>query len=156
MPKLTKKVAASVDSAEAASGSFLLPEGRYAAQLRSVTQKDGNEYPYWVWEFENIHDSEGNKKPGRQWNNTSLSPKSLGFLKATFEAFGYTADSDTDEMTGEWVVLYLVQETISAGPRSGQLRNAVQSLAEFVPEEWDFDSESATASAGAKSAEDEY
>lgn len=31
MPKLTKQVAKSVDQAEAASGSFLLPEGRYAA-----------------------------------------------------------------------------------------------------------------------------
>ena len=139
MPKLSAKVAKSVDSAEAAGGSYLLPEGRYAAQLKQVNQKDGNEYPYWVWEFENLHDEEGNKKPGRQWNNTSLSPKSLGFLKSTFEAFGYTSDSDTDEMVGEWVVLYLVQETVSRGPKAGNLRNSVQSLSEFNPAEWDFD-----------------
>ena len=155
MPKLTAKVAKSVDSAEAASGSFLLPEGRYAAQLKSVNQKDGNEYPYWVWEFENLHDSEGNKKPGRQWNNTSLSPKSLGFLKATFEAFGYTSDSDTDEIVGEWVVLYLVQETVARGPKAGNLRNSVQSLSEFNPNEWDFDPEEA-ATVAAESSDDEY
>ncbi|WIC89800.1 hypothetical protein SEA_SAPO_29 [Gordonia phage Sapo] len=146
MPKLTKKVASQVDKAEAASGSFLLPEGRYAAQLRGVVQKDGNEYPYWVWEFENLHDEEGGKKPGRQWNNTSLSPKSLGFLKATFEAFGYTSDSDTDELVGEWVVLYLVQEPIGKGPKAGQLRNSVQSLSEFNPDEWDFDPEDVASS----------
>lgn len=156
MPKLTKQVAKSVDQAEAASGSFLLPEGRYAAQLKDVSQKDGKEYPYWVWTFENLHDSEGAKKPGRQWNNTSLSPKSLGFLKDTFEAFGYTADSDTDEMIGEWVVLYLVQETVSQGPRAGQLRNSVQSLSEFDPDEWDFDPEEAATTAASGSGEDEY
>ncbi|AOE44382.1 hypothetical protein SEA_GHOBES_30 [Gordonia phage Ghobes] len=156
MPKLTKKVAAQVDKSEAASGSYLLPEGRYAAQLKSVVQKDGNEYPYWVWEFENLHDADGNKQAGRQWNNTSLSPKSLGFLKATFEAFGYTSDSDTDELVGEWVVLYLVQEPISRGPKAGQLRNQVQSLSEFNPDEWDFDPESVGSSAAKEDSDDEY
>lgn len=156
MPKLTAKVAKSVDAAEAMGGSFLLPEGHYAAQLKSVDQKDGNEYPYWVWTFENLHDSEGNKKPGRQWNNTSLSPKSLGFLKATFEAFGYTADSDTDEMIGEWVVLYLVQDTVGKGPKAGQLRNQVQSLSEFDPGEWEFDPEEASTASGNSGSDDEY
>jgi hypothetical protein len=159
VPKLEKKIAKSVDEAEAASGSYLLPEGRYAAQLLKVDEKEGQEYPYWTWEYGNLHDKAGEAKPGRQWNNTSLSPKSFGFLKATFEAFGYTTDSDTEEMIGEWVVLYLVQEPINKGPRTGQLRNAVQSVFEFDPDEFDFDpssftAEKAKAAAGAKG--DEY
>ncbi|HEU5046110.1 MAG TPA: hypothetical protein VFT75_18465 [Nocardioidaceae bacterium] len=139
MPKLPGKVAKEVENAEAMSGGFLLPAGRYAARLRSVTEREGDEHPYWVWEFEALHDESGTRHPGRQWNNTSLSPKSRGFLKATFEAFGYSADSDTDEMIGEWVVLYLGQETQSQGKNAGQQRNVVQRLAEFDADEWDFD-----------------
>lgn len=158
MPKLPKQTAKKVDEAEAASGSFLVPEGRYAAQLLKVEEKEGAEYPYWVWQFGNLHNKAGEMVPGRQWNNTSLSPKSFGFLKATFEAFGYTTDSDTEEMVGEWVTLYLVQEPIAKGPRAGQLRNAVQSVFEFDAEEYDFDPAEFTA-AKAKEAgatKDEY
>lgn len=139
MPKLNKSQAAQVEESEAASGGFLLPEGRYAARLESVEEKEGNEYPYWVWQFEHLHNEEGVEQPGKQWNNTSLSPKSAGFLKASFEAFGYTSDSDTDEMLGEWVVLHLVQEPIARGPRAGELRNSVARLAEFDADDWDFD-----------------
>lgn len=157
MPKLAKNTAKAVEKAEAAAGSYLLPEGRYAARLNSVTEKPGKVAPYWVWEFVDLHDTEGVKRPGKQWNNTSLSDKSLGFLKATFEAFGYTSDSDTDEMVGEWVVLTLIQEPIGAGPKAGQLRNAVQSLSEFVPDEWDFDADALPPlKGGTAAAEDEY
>ena len=154
MPKLEKKVASAVDKADAAGGSLLLPEGRYACQLRSVTESQGTEYPYWTWEFHNLHDIEGNKKPGRQWNNTSLSPKSVGFLKSTFEAFGYTSDSDTDEMIGEWVEIYVIQEVQERGKNAGKLRNQVQGLAEFDPNAYDFDAAEAEAGLKAKAAAD--
>lgn len=144
MPKLNAKQAKAVDSADAATGFSALPAGRYAAQLRSVEERDGQEYPYWVWEFENLHNEEGDRAPGRQWNNTSLSPKSAGFLKATFEAFGYEAGSDTDEMLGEWVVLYLDQEVQTVGKNAGKTRNVVSKLAEFDPDEWSFDVDAVT------------
>ena len=157
MPKLTKQTAKAVEKAEAASGSYLLPEGRYAARLNSVTEKPGRKAPYWSWEFVDLHDTDGVKRPGKQWNNTSLSEASLGFLKATFEAFGYTSDSDTDEMIGEWVVLVLTQAPIGAGPKAGELRNEVQSLQEFNPDEWDFDPEALPPLGGATAAaSDEY
>ena len=139
MPKLTMAAAMAVDSAEAAGGFPLLDEGRYAAQLMKVEQKDGKEFPYWVWEFSNVHDEEGTSYAGRLWNNTSLSPKSAGFLKAVFEAFGYTTDSDTDEMVGEFVVVHVIQEVIPTGQRAGQKTNRIQRFAEFDPNEWDFD-----------------
>lgn len=157
MPKLAAKAAKEVDKVEAASGSFLLPEGRYAAQLIRVEEKEGQEYPYWIWQFGNLHNSASEMVPGKQWNNTSLSPKSYPFLKATFEAFGYTTDSDTDEMIGEWVVLYLIQEPIGKGPKAGQLRNAVQSLSEFVPDQWDFEpGDFSPADAESKGGKEEY
>jgi hypothetical protein len=156
IPKLDKKAAGAVDKVEAASGSFLLPEGRYAAQLLKVEEKEGAEHPYWTWAYGNLHNSLGELVPGRQWNNTSLSPKSYPFLKATFEAFGYTTDSDTDEMVGEWVVLYLVQEPIGKGPKAGQLRNSVQSLAEFDKSQWDFNPGDFSPADAAKASGDEY
>lgn len=165
MPKLNKKIAKEVEESQAMSGGFLLDEGRYAARLRKVTEEPGDEYPYWVWEFDGIHDESGASHPGRQWNNTSLSPKSRGFMKATFEAFGYSADSDTDEMIGEWVVLYIGQERQTQGRNAGQLRNYVIRLAEFDPDEWDFDpnevpksedKEPAAAGAGAKGGGDDF
>lgn len=139
MPKLDKKQALAVEGSEAMGGGFLLEPGRYAARLAKVEERPGNEYPYWVWEFDQIHDEKGNRQAGRQWNQTSLSPKSAGFLKATFEAFGYSADSDTDEMVGEWVVLHIDQEIQSQGKNVGKPRNVVSRLAEFDPDEWDFD-----------------
>ena len=139
MPKLKSVLAKKVAKAEAASGSILLPEGRYAARLLEVVQKEGQKAPYWQWTFGDLHDEDGNSHPGRQWNNTSLSENALGFLKASFEAFGYTEDSDTDEMIGEWVVLHLIQEPIAQGRNAGQVRNAVSHLAPFNEEDFDFD-----------------
>lgn len=139
MPKLKSTVAKKVNAAEAATGSYLLPEGRYAARLQEVVQKEGQKAPYWRWEFSDLHDAEGDKKPGKQWHNTSLSEAALGFLKATFEAFGYTTDSDTDEMVGEWVVLHLTQEQIPTGARAGEMTNRIQSIHPFDEDDFDFD-----------------
>lgn len=148
MPKLKSTLAKKVSQAEAATGSYLLPEGRYAARLLEVNQKEGSKAPYWQWTFGDLHNEEGEPVPGRQWNNTSLSEKALGFLKATFEAFGYTEDSDTDEMIGEWVVLHLTQEQIAQGQNAGQMRNNVARLAPFDEDEWDFDPAELPAVAG--------
>ncbi len=139
MPKLKSQLAKKVNNAGAATGSYLLPEGRYAARLLDVEQREGAKAPYWRWKFGDLHNTDGESQPGKQWNNTSLSEKALGFLKATFEAFGYTTDSDTDEMIGEWVTLHLVQEQIATGNRAGEMTNSIQSLHPFNPDDFDFD-----------------
>lgn len=144
MPKLSDKIAQEVqNTAPAASGSLLLEEGLYAAQLLKVEEVEGTEFPYWNWEFGNLHDQDGTRRPGRQWNNTSLSPKSRAFLSQTFEAFGYTADSDTEELIGEWVVLSVVQAIQAKGKNAGKTRNEVNGLMVFKPEKFDFDPEEA-------------
>lgn len=145
MPKLDKKAAEQVDQAEA--GSFLLPDGRYAARLRAVAEKPGNEYPYWAWEFDALHDPDGKKHAGRQWINTSLSPKAAFRLKEVFEAFGYTTDTDTDELIGEWCVLTLVQKVQEKGKGAGNLRNEIANLSEFDSADWPFDQDMVPASA---------
>lgn len=142
MPKLTEAQAEKVQASEAVQGGFLLDPGRYAARLRACETKppgEGKEHEQWEWQFEALHDEAGKQKPGRQWHYTSLSPDAAGFLKAVFEAFGYTADSDTDELLGEWVVLYLDQEIQQKGKNAGKMRNVISRFAEFDPDEWDFD-----------------
>lgn len=143
MPKLNKKEAQETAKTEAwGTGPRLLPEGRYAGRLMSVTESDQpgpSGYNQWSWRFTHLHDVEGNDLGGTQFLNTSLSPKARGGLKQAFDAFGYTTDSDTDEMLGEWAVLYITQGVAQQGKRAGQTVNSVNSIAEFVPDEWDFD-----------------
>ena len=139
MPKLKKNVADKVAAAEAATGGFLLPEGRYAARLEEVQVKEGAKGTYWAWVLTDLHDTEGDAHPGKQWHNTSLTEAAFGFLKATFEAFGYTTDSDTDEMIGEWVTIHLVQEQIARGPKAGEMTNRIRSILPFNEDEFDFD-----------------
>lgn len=152
MPKLTPAMAKKVETAESNTGGFLLPEGRYAARLHEVQVKEGAKGPYWVWVLADLHDTEGGSKPGKQWHNTSLTDAAFGFLKATFEAFGYTFDSDTDEMIGEWVTLHLVQEQIARGQRAGEMTNRIRSIVPFDADEFDFDPSSLPPVGGAAAA----
>ena len=143
MPKLNAKQAkqvASTEAWEAGTGRVLLDEGRYAAQLFKVTERDGREHPLWSWRFVNVHNQDGDLM-GRTnlFHSTSLSPKAYGGLKQTFDAFGYTTDSDTDEIVGEWAVLYVRQEVQEQGKNAGQRVNVVSGLAPFDPDDWAFD-----------------
>ena len=155
MPKLAAKDRKKVKKAEAVSGGFEpLKPGKYVAQLSAVEAKNsaaGN--PMWVAEFDEIHDLDGERQPGRQWYNLNLpttdtppdgytgkgkkSPEEswaqyqelcAGRLKAFFEAFGYTEDSDTDEMIGERAVIQIGIRTIQNGPRTGETTNSVNGV----------------------------
>jgi len=162
MPKLASKIANATESAEVVHGGGdfePLPKGKYLAKLTEVSVRDEkNKYdaPQWSAEFQEIHTLDGEKQPGRQWLNLTLPTTSkmhpayangqekwekyqamlLGRLKAFFEAFGYTPDSDTDEMLGEWAVITLSISTIQSGPNQGKLRNEVTDIEE-VPEDFE-------------------
>lgn len=142
MPKLSKVVAKKVDSAEEwGQGRQLLEEGRYAARLRKVEVREGESgrAGSWSWWLTKIHDEDGKGYGGTQFLNTSLSEKAFGRLKQVFNAFGYTSDSDTDEMLGEWVGIYVTQERQAQGKNAGKMRNEIQYVFEFVADEWAFD-----------------
>lgn len=126
MPKLPAKAAKAVDSTEAAGGFEPIPSGLYFAFLRSVEVKDGPSGPYWVWEYEIPEDHEYGGR--RFWNNTSLSEKSKPFLKKAFDAFGVSADTDTDELCGQMVTLRIGLRTISKGERQGETANTVSEV----------------------------
>lgn len=151
MPKLAAKDRKKVEKAEPVSGEFKpLKPGKYVAELAAVEAKaSGAGNPMWVAEFQEIHNLEGEKQPGRQWYNLNL-PTTVdmpegytkgqekwetyqalcaGRLKSFFEAFGYTTDSDTDEMIGDRVVIILGIRTIQNGERAGEQTNSVNGVA---------------------------
>ena len=138
-PQLPQKVAKVVESVEAAGSYGLIPTGLYGARLRSVEVKQSETFegekgdPYWVWEYEII--DEGDYENRRLWNNTSLSEKSLPFLKKTFLAFGVEDfTTSTDALCGQWVTLNVGTRTINKGAREGEV---VNNVIEVLPYEGD-------------------
>lgn len=151
MPKLSARDRKKVEKSEAVGGGFEpLKPGKYVATLSGVEAKKsaaGN--PMWVAEFDNIHNLDGEKQPGRQWYNLNLPTTDTppdgyekgaekwaqyqalcaGRIKAFFEAFGFTEDSDTDEMIGEQIVLQIGVRTIQNGARVGEATNSVNGVA---------------------------
>ncbi|WAB10093.1 hypothetical protein SEA_JUMBOSET_45 [Arthrobacter phage Jumboset] len=158
MPKLNKKLAAAVETAEVVSGDFpLLDNGYYYAQLGDVEVQDGNYAPVWNATLENLHKQSTNEKAsGKQWLRlnvvsdekapasytngdkkwASFHSMSQGQLRGFFEAFGYTPDSDTDEMRGEWALIKVGTRIISSGDRKGEKVNEVKSIGP-VPDDFD-------------------
>lgn len=158
MPKLAAKDRKKVEVAEATSGDFEpLRPGKYLATLDEVEAKtSSNGNPMWVAQFTDLHNSRGEKQPGRQWYNLNLPtsptppedyPKSkekweqyqdlcAGRIKAFFEAFGFTVDSDTDEMVGEQVILTVGVRTIDKGQRAGEKTNQVNGVAALDSVSW--------------------
>lgn len=143
------------EAKEVSEGFEPLPAGKYIATLAGVEERvaQSTKAPMWGIEMEDLQDLDGEEQPGRQFTNlvlpgddnkmpddyegNSRSKKSLedqwanrneflaGKLKQFFEAFGYTTDSDTDELIGERCVIALSVETIGAGKRKGQLGNQI-------------------------------
>lgn len=161
MPKLDSKTASVVEQTEATHGGNFepLPAGKYLGRLVEVKIRDEkNKYGavQWSAEFESLRPLEDpdHVAPGRQWLNLTLPTSNKapanyangadkwekyqnmlrGRLKAFFESFGYTSDSDTEEMHGEWAVITVVVKTAQQGARAGQKVNEVSDI-EMVPED---------------------
>ena len=125
MPKLTKTQTKAVEEAEDRE-FVLLPAGEYMGALNDVTVKTGEKGPYWQWEFLLVEDADGEEidQPyPKLWENTSLSEGAAFRLKAMFEAFGVSADTDTDDLLNQYVVIQVGQEVQARGSNAGKLRN---------------------------------
>lgn len=122
MPKLTRQFAQKATAAAEDWGDGFEPlePGEYLAKLLSVEAKDGTAAPYWSWKLEE-------KDSGKfLWQNTSLSDKAIGGLGKMFEAFGQTADTDTDLLVGQWIACRVSQRAIAKGDRAGQMTNNIE------------------------------
>lgn len=140
------------------------PAGRYLAKLSDVSARDNlNKHGMVMWnaEFQNLISLETETPvPGRQWLQLTLpaDPKKgvpatyvngpekwekyqamvLGQLHAFFESFGYTSDSDTDELLGEWAIIELAIVTAQAGKNEGKQVNEIAGIYP-VPEDLDLE-----------------
>lgn len=122
MAKLNKKTQQKTEATESVDFSPL-PPGIYAARLMAVdATKSGPEGPYWSWEYQVTADPFKGRK---LWVNTSLADNALFKMKETFEALGFTLDSDTDEMCGTPCKLLVTQRVIEKGTRAGEKGNNV-------------------------------
>lgn len=121
IPKLPAKVAKRVNDAKS-SDLEALPANMYHGELVSVTVKDGTKAPYWSWEFDLQDDGYVNRK---LWVNTSTLETADWKMKEVFNAFGYDADTDTDELIGQTIKLSVSQRVIEQGARKGELGNNV-------------------------------
>lgn len=142
MAKLNKQMQKQTESAES-SGFEPIPDGSYHLRLRDVdATREGPAGPYWSWEFEIVE--EGPHKNRRLWVNTSLSEKAAFKMKETFEAFGASLDTDTDDLMGQVVKGVVTQRVIQEGNRKGEITN---DIARLKPKDEDFvtpDAEPAT------------
>lgn len=150
MPKLNTAALEAVTNVEAFSGDYaLIQPGRYLATLAKVEVKDGNHGGMqWSAEFNEIHSLDGTRQGGRQWLNLNLPIQgkapasylngeekwvkfqavSAARVKSFFQAFGYSEDSDTDEMIGETAIIEIEIRTIQNGPRRGEQVNGVKGV----------------------------
>lgn len=143
MPKLNKKMAGQVESAEESSGFALMEEGLYPMVLKEVKVSDDegpSGFHFWTWIYEVPEDAEEYAK-SRIWNVTSLSPGAQGMpggLKRTFSAFGVSADTDTDELCGETILVHVGQEVAQKGKNKGKMQNT---CIDVFPPDYDPDEE---------------
>jgi hypothetical protein len=148
MPKLAAKMATAVaaQTADAGSGTFEpLPAGRYTGNLSGVEVRQGSGWIQWSVEFQDLHNADGDKVPGRQWYTLwmpaekpregqdrkqfeEMNARTEAKLQQFFTVAGYTTDSDTDEMIGTTYGLIVGHRVIKSGAREGERVNEVKGL----------------------------
>lgn len=125
MPKLANDDAREAEAAAEADAPEPIPAGQYVGRLLDVTVSDepgDSGFHYWTWLYEVQDEGYRGRK---QRHITSLSPKAKFSIGGAFRAFGVPADTHTDELIGESVLLNVDVQPISKGSRKGQLANRV-------------------------------
>lgn len=90
----------------------LAPEGEHLVKVVSVEEREGQNAPYFAWEYEIV----GGKHEGAKlWNNTSLAPQALWNLRGTLEALGIEIpdddmDLDLDDVVGKTCIVTVEHE----------------------------------------------
>jgi hypothetical protein len=93
-------------------GTGRLKEGSYRARLESVEEREGREWPLWIWTFTSLEPD----TLGRQSQyTTSLSPKAAFFIRMVLEGLGVEVpDSlvsiNTDHYIGRETTIYVSQD----------------------------------------------
>lgn len=90
----------------------LAPEGEHLVKVVNVEQREGQNAPYFAWEFEI---ASGKYAGAKVWNNTSLAPQALWNLRGTLEALGIDipdddTDIDLDDLVGKECIVVIQHE----------------------------------------------
>jgi len=107
---------ASIDFTGTESTGYL-KDGTYRVRLQDVEERDGREFPLWVWIVASVEpDTFG--RTAR--HTTSLSPKAAYFVRQTIEAFGgevpaALARVNTDNYLGREAMAVVVQDGTFVG-----------------------------------------
>lgn len=112
-----------------------LSDGHYHARLDKVEERDGREWPLWVWTFASMEA----ETAGRQGQyTTSLSPKAAVFVRRVIEALGAEVPSsmariNTDHYLGRECTILVAQDGTYEGKDGNQYPNyKVQSVFPLV------------------------
>jgi hypothetical protein len=102
-------------------GSGYLKDGTYRARLESVEERDGREYPLWVWTFVSLEPETAGRK---SQITTSLSPKAAFFVRQVLEGLGVTvpgsmASINTDHYLGREAMILVAADGTFTG-KDGQ------------------------------------
>jgi hypothetical protein len=101
-----------VDFTGVTSGAGFLEPGVYRAQVESVEQRDGKNYPGLSWTWSSVEpDTQGQRAD----LFTSLSPKALWVLKGILEAFGAEIPQsamrfETNKLVGKQAMIKVINE----------------------------------------------
>lgn len=140
MPRLTKDIARKVANTEYdpnKSRTFEpLPAGEYVCRLRGVEAKvasTGNSM--WTTEWEVAED--GEFKGRRLWSNIVFTDAAMWKVKEFFYAFDVPETTDTEDLIGECVRLYVSQRVIRGGAKEGQTGNNVDTFAPLSDDDAD-------------------
>lgn len=153
MAKLPSSKAQAVNESEGGGGDFeAIPPGKYVVRLREVrdTDRDGNplksgekaKYPNEdMWNVGLTIQKDFHPKVGERvlWRRYTLHESGAGMLKDFFAAFGYSADSDTDEIVEDdeaLAVAIVSKRRIPTGSRKGEWDNDIKGLLPFDPEKY--------------------
>lgn len=114
----------------------LCPEGEHLVRVANVEQREGQNAPYFAWEFEVVS---GKAKGAKLWNNTSLAPQALWNLRGTLEAIG--VEIPDDDMDIELSELVDKECTVLVGHEDYEGKPQARVIDVLPAEETDGDSE---------------
>lgn len=146
MPKLDDDYAQEVDNQE--GGDFQpLPGKRYVYKLMEVEEGETGPQsknpgtPKWVWRLQVDKDYHPELRKGR-WQTTlfehvPLAKNMQWKMKALFAGFGYSADSDTDEILEDPDARIVVYVKTGESIVSGDPETQSKRFATFDPTKWE-------------------
>jgi hypothetical protein len=146
MPKLDGGYAAETEEQEGGDFQVLKP-GKYVYRLTEVEEGETGPNskepgtPKWVWKLAVDKDYHPELRKGRHQTTLQehipLTKNMQWKMKALFNGFGYTADSDTDEIIEDETARIVVYVKTGKDIQTGDPRTQSQRFVQFDASKWE-------------------